>query len=129
MFGGEIGRRLLRALVCVAGVALLAAVAEAGTPGRLRSPVISPGGGHHDLNAVVTVNIRCEANAGIVYTLDGTLPSETNGEYVDRNSVTFILPPGDVTVRAVAIRGGYERSPIRTARFTRSDMSAKVRTE
>lgn len=119
-------RRILWLLISIAGCTACAAMAIAATPRQLRSPIISPGGGHYDINATVTVNIRCEANARIVYTLDGTLPSETHGIHVDRNTVTIPLPPGDATVRAVAIRPGFQRSPIRTAEFTRSDTSAKV---
>lgn len=89
----------------------------------LSPPLINPTGGSYGLNAKVTVSIRAQAGAGIVYTLDGSNPSGGRGGSeirVDADLVIFTLPDGDVTVKARAVRPDLPPSPVRVAVFTRS---------
>lgn len=110
---------------CVVALAiLLAAASRAGETGSRRKapapPNITPCGGEYDLNTEVRVSIRAEPGADIVYTLDGSNPSEANGVRVRHNLAFFILPPRDVTVKAAAVKPGYPRSTVRRAVFVRS---------
>ena len=103
------------AIVCVC----LAAAAQAASQRQLRAPLISPDGGSFGLNQSVTVTLRSEAGSQIIYTLDGTIPSHGNGIRVERDRVSLLLPPGDTTIRAIAVRAGFDTSPTAKAVFTR----------
>ena len=97
----------------------LSAAGEEGLQ-TLRPPLISPRGGKYGLNEPVTVHIRSQPNTTLVYTLDNSFPSGGHGIRADHNVATFPLPPGDVTIRAIAIRKGFEQSPTAVAKFIRS---------
>ena len=86
----------------------------------LRAPLISPKGGKYGLNEPVTVHIRSRPNTTLVYTLDDSFPSGGHGTRADYNVATFPLPPGDVVVRAIAVRKGFEPSPQAVAKFVRA---------
>lgn len=116
----------IRSSICVriaalAVLAMAASTAECAETRRRppRPPTITPAGGEYDLNREVNVSIRAEPGADIVYTLDGTNPSETNGTRVRHHLAFFVLPPRDVTVKAAAVKPGYPRSVVRRAVFTR----------
>ena len=112
-------RRILRRTFAIFILALLGlSAASAGE--RARTPIINPIGGEFPLNAEVTVSIRAEPGAIIVYTLDGGYPEHGRGIRTESHLITFTLPPGDVTVKAAAVKPGYAMSHTRIARFTRS---------
>lgn len=114
---------MIRKTVRIPLIMLLAATAWAASPARRpEPPIITPDGGHYDLNATVRVSIRAERGARIVYTLDGSPPEEHRGIKCESNAVFFDLPPGDVTVHAIAVRQGMPKSNARRAKFTRSSM-------
>lgn len=89
-------------------------------PTKVKPPLISPDGGHYDINQPVRVGIRAEPGAHIIYTLNGDFPSEGRGTRVENHITSFDLPPGDVTVMAIAVKPGLPRSPTARAEFTRS---------
>ena len=72
------------------------------------TPVISPAGGTFDPTAEPTVSIvDVTAGASIYYTVDGSLPSVTNG-------IAYggpFLVTGTETVKAIAIATGFSASP------------------
>lgn len=98
----------------------VAGAASAGQSRRPASPVITPSGGTYGLNAQVRVAIRGEPGSRIIYTLDGENPGHNHGIRCEANVVFFVLPAGDVTVKAVAVRPGLPKSSIRRADFVRS---------
>lgn len=98
----------------------LAATSPAGERQTLRPPLISPRGGEYTLNEPVTVHIRSRPNTTLIYTLDGSIPTPGHGIRADHNAATFPLPPGDTTIRAIAVRKGFDPSPIAAAKFVRS---------
>jgi hypothetical protein len=107
------------ALVLIAGAILSGGIGAAAVK-RPEPPVITPDGGSYGLNAVVRVSIRGEPGTRIVYTLDGSIPEEHRGIRTDSNLIFFDLPPGDVTVNAVAVAPGRGKSMARRAVFVRA---------
>jgi hypothetical protein len=107
-------------LIAISLLAACFAAAEAGTPRRSPPPpMIEPAGGEYPLNARVTVVIRAEAGAELVYTLDGTAPGPANGVRVESGYEEISLPPRDVVIRAAAMRPGLPPGGTRQAVFTR----------
>lgn len=106
------------AIACFALLALFAMSASAGE--QARAPIINPVGGEYPLNQEITVTIRAEPGAVVIYTLDGSFPENGRGIRSESSLAVFILPPGDVTVKAVAVQPGRTMSHTRVARFTRS---------
>lgn len=99
---------------------LMAAARDLRPVTKVKAPVISPSGGHYDLNARVQVSIRAERGAEIVYTLNGDYPAPGRGTRIDGCLASFDLPPGDVTVMAIAVMPGLPSSPAARAEFIRS---------
>ena len=91
------------------------------------APTITPTGGHYGINVSVMVAIRGESGSRIVYTLDGSIPTPSWGIKCDHNLVSVELPPGDVTVRAIAVKPGLPPSRTAKAVFTRSVGTGKGR--
>ncbi len=110
----------LRALVLLCLPLLWAAAPAAGADSRLSAPALTPCGGAYSLSAVVRVSIRSDPGTVVVYTLDGTNPAWNRGIKAESNLVFFDLPPGDVVVRAAALKPGVGRGPVSEAKFTRS---------
>ena len=77
------------------------------------TPVISPASG--EITADTEISIECATeDATIKYTIDGTEPSAENGtEYIE----PFTLN-ADATVKAIAIKDGYNNSDVATATYT-----------
>ncbi|MEL7449136.1 MAG: chitobiase/beta-hexosaminidase C-terminal domain-containing protein [Pseudomonadota bacterium] len=81
-----------------------------GTP-TLAAPVISPNGGAYF--GAVDVTITAEPGATIYYETDGSMPTTSSNLYVG----TFNLA-SDAMVRAFAVQGGFNDSPVASADYT-----------
>ena len=79
----------------------------------VETPVINPAGGNY--TGSVTFSITCATeNAQIYYTTNGTTPSATNGNaYSGKVTLTE-----SATVKAVAVKAGWNDSEVLTAEFT-----------
>lgn len=76
-------------------------------------PVISPASG--EITADTEISIECATeDATIKYTIDGTEPSAENGTIY---TAPFTLNV-DATVKAIAIKDGYNNSAVATATYT-----------
>lgn len=112
-------KRLALIVGAIALATILFGMAAAGQSRRADSPIITPAGGTYGLNVKVRVSIRGEPGSRIIYTLDGQNPDHNCGIRTEANVVFFDLPPGDVTVKAAAVKPGFEKSIIRRADFVR----------
>jgi hypothetical protein len=77
------------------------------------TPSFSPPAGDYEEGQVVTISCAT-SGATIKYTLDGTVPSESNG-------IIYTVPIGvseDLTLRAIAYKTGLNTSSIRTGVYT-----------
>ena len=108
-------------LACLLAALWLGGQGSAAQSRRPDAPIITPAGGTYSLNAKVRVSIRGESGTCIVYTLNGDNPDHNSGIRAESNTIFFDLPPGDVTVKAAAIRPGLPKSVIRRAVFVRVD--------
>ena len=87
------------------------------------NPVITPNGGVIAADATIEISCATEG-AEIYYTLDGTVPSATEGNLY---TAPFTLTES-CTVSAIAILDGYNDSDVITADFVLLDASAVVAT-
>ena len=86
---------------------------EGPTMETVATPVISPASGEITADKEITIECATE-DATIKYTIDGTEPSAENGtEYIE----PFTLN-ADATVKAIAIKDGYNNSAVATATYT-----------
>jgi hypothetical protein len=88
---------------------------------QLSSPVMSPSGG--PFASSVLVSISSAEGATLHYTTDGTTPTSASARYTG----PFTLY-GSATVKAVAIKAGYQNSGITVMQFTRLPAPAPVPT-
>ena len=81
--------------------------------GTVSTPVISPAG--TDSSSLIKVTITTDTDGAVIYyTVDGSEPSASNGEvYADGIDVYYNL-----TVKAVAVKEGYENSKVVTENYT-----------
>lgn len=83
-----------------------------GTP-VAATPVFSPDGGHY--TEAQTVNITSTTDdATIRYTLDGSIPSDTEGEIY----TAPIVIDANTTLKAIAYKVGFTNSAVKTAEYT-----------
>lgn len=79
----------------------------------VKTPTISPNGG--TFSTSTTVSLVCDTKgATIYYTTDGTTPTIASTKYEN----PFIVSP-DTTVKAIAVKDGFENSTVATATFTK----------
>ncbi len=82
---------------------------------KVNTPVITQKGN--------VVTITCDTpDALLYYTTDGSVPSLTNGTYIEKNTVTFNLTYG--VVKAIAVRDCYADSNVATFSFAPTVNSA-----
>jgi hypothetical protein len=115
--------RPARLASCLAAMAvvLIIGCTDPGTPPRLGRPRIAPGGGVYTSARTVTLAAN-EPGARILYTTDGSDPSEDNG-----TAYTSPVTVGsNLTLKAVSIMEGWADSPagVATYRFITSGTAA-----
>ncbi len=83
-----------------------------GSPTEIAAPVVSPSGG--SITSATKISITCPSNgATILYTTDGTDPSEKSGTIKgNKYSSPFTLPQGTTTLKAMAYKTGCTDSSI-----------------
>ena len=87
---------------------------------QLPTPVLTPATAVED--SLVTVTMSCTvADAAIHYTTDGTEPTATSAVY--SAPVTFNTP-GTYTVKALAMKSGWENSAVATGTYTVNEPQA-----
>ena len=87
---------------------------------QLPTPVLTPATAVED--SLVTVTMSCTvADAAIHYTTDGTEPTATSAVY--SAPVTFNTP-GTYTVKALAVKSGWENSAVATGTYTVNEPQA-----
>ena len=87
---------------------------------QLPTPVLTPATAVED--SLVTVTMSCTvADAAIHYTTDGTEPTATSAVY--SSPVTFNTP-GTYTVKALAVKSGWENSAVATGTYTVNEPQA-----
>ena len=87
---------------------------------QLPTPVLTPATAVED--SLVTVTMSCTvADAAIHYTTDGTEPTATSAVY--SSPVTFNTP-GTYTVKALAMKSGWENSAVATGTYTVNEPQA-----
>ena len=79
----------------------------------LPAPVITPATGTTD--TMVTVTMTCTNGAAIHYTTDGSTPTAASATY---SSPVVLHTPGTYTVNAIAVKSGWDNSPVATATYT-----------
>ena len=79
----------------------------------LPAPVITPATGTTD--TMVTVTMTCTNGAAIHYTTDGTTPTAADATY---SAPVVLHTPGTYTVNAIAVKSGWDNSPVATATYT-----------
>jgi CSLREA domain-containing protein len=77
-------------------------------------PIIGPIGGTYQDSVQVSIT-STSFNTVVRYTLDGSTPSQTNGQIY---SGPFTLTPGNTAVKAIAYGGGWLDSPVANVTFT-----------
>lgn len=110
--GGTNGHRRIAGIVVTYGGSTSYAIAPSCIP-QVKTPTFSVEEGFY--TETKSVSISCETTeATIKYTIDGTTPSELNGlEYSEPISVEQTT-----TIKAIAIREGYDDSEVATATYT-----------
>jgi uncharacterized repeat protein (TIGR02543 family) len=91
------------------------------TPDKVATPVIGGTFSGTTANRTVTITTATEG-ARIFYTIDGTAPSATNGTEIASGG-TFPISLSNnqtITVRAIAVKDGYDDSDVATRGFSRS---------
>ena len=86
----------------------------------LATPDISPASCEFNLGESVNVTISAVEGAKIYYTLDGTTPTESSAVYSSALSIEETT-----TVKAIAVKDGYNNSEVAEAKFTAVDPNAK----
>ena len=81
-------------------------------PGQVATPAATPGAGAVAAGTTVTLSTTT-AGASIYYTTDGTNPSSGSTLYAGAISIT-----ANVTLKAIAVKGGMSDSDILTAAYT-----------
>jgi len=81
-------------------------------PGQVATPAATPGAGAVAAGSTVTLS-TATAGASIYYTTDGTNPSSGSTLYAGAISIT-----ANVTLKAIAVKGGMSDSDILTAAYT-----------
>ena len=89
----------------------------------LATPVISPESCEFNMGGSVNVTISAVEGAKIYYTLDGTTPTESSAVYSSALSIEETT-----TVKAIAVKDGYNNSEVAAATFTAVDPNAKTTT-
>ena len=79
----------------------------------LPAPVITPATGTTD--TMVTVTMTCTNGAAIHYTTDGSTPTASDATY---STPVVLHTPGTYTVNAIAVKSGWDNSPVATATYT-----------
>ena len=79
----------------------------------LPAPVITPATGTTD--TMVTVTMTCTNGAAIHYTTDGSTPTAASATY---STPVVLHTPGTYTVNAIAVKSGWDNSPVATATYT-----------
>jgi predicted phage tail protein len=84
--------------------------------GACAEPDYAPKGGSF-ANYPINVTISCydPSDAYLIYTTDGTIPSNTNGTTVPNNSVVQLTQPG--YLKAFAFHRGRDNSPVHSVQF------------
>ncbi len=89
----------------------------------LATPDISPASCEFNLGESVNVTISAVDGATIHYTLDGSTPTESSAVYGSALSIETTT-----TVKAIAVKDGYNNSEVAAATFTAVDPNAKTTT-
>ena len=79
----------------------------------LPAPVITPATG--TIDTMVTVTMTCTNGADIHYTTDGSTPTAADALYT---APIVLNTPGTHTVNAIAVKSGWDNSPVATATYT-----------
>lgn len=80
---------------------------------QLPAPVLDPANG---VDTLITVTMSCTvADAVIRYTLDGTEPTAQSAVY---SAPVILNTPGTYTVKAIAVKSGWENSVVTTGIYT-----------
>lgn len=91
----------------------------------LKAPVLSVKAGKVDRDTELT--ITAEEGATIIYTTDGTAPSETNGKKAKEKAELTLI--ANTTVQAIAVKVGSDTSKVAKADYTIKTMSARFELE
>ena len=98
-------------LITIVSDTLSAQVAMTATA-QLPAPVMDPADG---VDTLITVTMSCSvADAAIHYTTDGTEPTAASATY---NAPVALNIPGTYTVKAIAVKAGWENSEITTGTY------------
>ena len=89
----------------------------------LETPVISPESCEFNMGGSVDVTISAVDGATIHYTLDGSTPTESSAVYTSALSIE-----ATTTVKAIAVKDGFNNSEVAEATFTAVDPNAKTTT-
>ena len=90
-------------------------------PAQVATPVFNPDGGEYVITQPRSVTISTTtANANMRYTLNGTIPSQTNGNLIASNHGTVSVTPTSegTTLRAIAFAPGMSDSDVHEATYT-----------
>jgi Chitobiase/beta-hexosaminidase C-terminal domain/RHS Repeat len=90
-------------------------------PAQVATPVFNPDGGEYAITQPRTVTISTTtATAKMRYTLNGTTPSQTNGNLIASNHGTVSVTPTSegTTLRAIAFAPGMSDSGVHEATYT-----------
>jgi hypothetical protein len=85
---------------------------------QVAAPTISPDGGSFPSNAPTTVTITtATSGASIRYTLDGTIPTESNGTLISASSGTVAVTSTaqGAVLKAIAIKTGWTPSTVKSS--------------
>lgn len=98
-------------IITVVSDTLSAQVAVTATA-QLSAPVLDPANG---VDTLITVTMSCTvADAVIRYTLDGTEPTAQSAVY---SAPVILNTPGTYTVKAIAVKTGWENSEVTTGTY------------